>query len=338
MRPSPVGQPTANVGLDSGGPVGDPRFNSSTAQNAHQHENRAWQQPSQMTGRAAGIEAPRDPVDYSDDDDDDEFVSSLEDDNFNTANSSSVTVGTVATGPSSEPMPPAPPPKASSSSFLSFTFFPKSDRVGRSFSETTPLLQSIVTKNYGGNMTVNTPTSHLLSNSSSSSSISAASISGVATRVSPPLRNHGAVIVRNTAPASRSYLWETPERARLRSLDLLRGLTICLMIIVNYQFENLAFPQLIHAEWIGLTMADLVFPTFLFICGAAIPLAEHLRPKSASCIFSRSIKLFIVGVLLNDPFTPLLYTGSLEDFRPMGVLQRIAVAYFGNAAFFFIKF
>ena len=76
-----------------------------------------------------------------------------------------------------------------------------------------------------------------------------------------------------TSYSQRSRLSAVPQpqrnrTTRLLSLDLFRGLTVCLMIIANYQFEKHAFPHLVHAKWIGLTVADVIFPTFLFILGA----------------------------------------------------------------------
>ncbi|KAI0220752.1 hypothetical protein L0F63_005364 [Massospora cicadina] len=59
---------------------------------------------------------------------------------------------------------------------------------------------------------------------------------------------------------------------RLQSLDVLRGLTVVLMITANYQSDD-PFPQIEHAEWFGFSIADAVFPTFVFVMGLAIPLA-----------------------------------------------------------------
>ncbi len=59
---------------------------------------------------------------------------------------------------------------------------------------------------------------------------------------------------------------------RLVSLDIFRGLTIGLMIVVtNLQIwsDTPRFPQLAHAEWHGCTLADLIFPFFIFIMGVS---------------------------------------------------------------------
>ena len=55
---------------------------------------------------------------------------------------------------------------------------------------------------------------------------------------------------------------------RLHALDILRGITIAGMILVNnpgsYTYK---YAPLHHAEWNGLTPTDLVFPFFMFIMG-----------------------------------------------------------------------
>ena len=53
---------------------------------------------------------------------------------------------------------------------------------------------------------------------------------------------------------------------RLQSLDVMRGLTVAMMILVNNQYGE-SFAPLQHAKWNGMTPCDLVFPFFLFIMG-----------------------------------------------------------------------
>ncbi len=67
---------------------------------------------------------------------------------------------------------------------------------------------------------------------------------------------------RGSASASR----------RLLSLDVLRGLTIAFMIMVNNNGGSGAWNEMHHAEWNGFTATDLVFPTFLFVVGVSIGL------------------------------------------------------------------
>lgn len=115
---------------------------------------------------------------------------------------------------------------------------------------------------------------------------------------------------------------------RLLSLDVLRGLTIALMIIVNTSGAG-AWAQMHHAEWNGLTATDLVFPTFLFVVGVSIVFSTQARLKRgesrarlARHTVLRAAILFLLGVLLNG--FPHYH---LEHWRIYGVLQRIAICY-----------
>src|SRR3546814_9158202 len=72
--------------------------------------------------------------------------------------------------------------------------------------------------------------------------------------------------------------WRPGRKAiRLISLDVLRGLTVAGMILVNsaaamkYGAEADVAPILLHVGWDGLTLADLVSPGFLTMVGIAIP-------------------------------------------------------------------
>ena len=116
---------------------------------------------------------------------------------------------------------------------------------------------------------------------------------------------------------------------RLVSVDVLRGITIAFMILVNNGYSNDAFPALEHAEWNGWTPTDLVFPTFLFLVGATIVFSFESRlsrgaSKSSLLLhtFRRACILFALGLLVNGfPHFPL------ETLRIYGVLQRIAICF-----------
>ncbi|RUP42879.1 hypothetical protein BC936DRAFT_137948 [Jimgerdemannia flammicorona] len=130
--------------------------------------------------------------------------------------------------------------------------------------------------------------------------------------------------------------------ARLTSVDLLRGLTVFSMILVNTSNPG-SFSFLQHTAWTGMTFADTIFPTFLFIVGVSIPLAlnpeRHLsgldmrswRTKTTRRILVRGLKLWCIGfVLLNlVPYIGMRWFVSPEEafLRIPGVLQRIAVCY-----------
>ena len=134
----------------------------------------------------------------------------------------------------------------------------------------------------------------------------------------------------NTLPAiEQSSTVVKPER--WLSVDVLRGLTIGFMILVNNGGdERHAFSPLKHADWNGFTPTDLVFPTFLFLVGistvfsTAARLAKGATKQSILAhAFRRAVILFLFGLLVNS--FPQFH---LDTLRVYGVLQRIAICYF----------
>jgi predicted acyltransferase len=116
------------------------------------------------------------------------------------------------------------------------------------------------------------------------------------------------------------------------SLDLFRGITILLMVIVNVQGSpDNVYPLIEHAEWNGLTFADLVFPWFLFIAGLSAPLALDRKHTTSPwpVILKRAVILFGIGMLLSWLIHPTL---DPDKVRWTGVLQRIAFVYVACAA------
>ena len=119
---------------------------------------------------------------------------------------------------------------------------------------------------------------------------------------------------------------------RLLSLDVFRGATIALMILVNSpgDWANVYAP-LLHAKWHGCTLTDLVFPFFMCIIGVSMFFSyqkfnNQLSKPLALKILTRTLFIFTLGFLLNCfPF-------KADSLRIMGVLQRIGIAY-GFAAF-----
>jgi len=126
---------------------------------------------------------------------------------------------------------------------------------------------------------------------------------------------------------------------RYLALDVLRGMTIAFMIIVNTpgNWRDLYAP-LAHADWHGFTPTDLVFPTFLFVVGNAMSFAlkklNEMKPSDFYIkVFKRAALIFLIGWLLNYfPFFDYNEAGEmvavkLSEVRLLGVLQRIALAY-----------
>ncbi|MCM8569680.1 heparan-alpha-glucosaminide N-acetyltransferase domain-containing protein [Gramella jeungdoensis] len=126
---------------------------------------------------------------------------------------------------------------------------------------------------------------------------------------------------------------------RYFSLDILRGLTIALMVLVNTPGSwSTIYSPFKHAAWHGFTLTDLVFPTFLFVIGNAMSFSlgkYEARGVGAfwKKVVKRTILIFMIGLFLNAfPFVYRengeLLLKDLTNMRIMGVLQRIALCYF----------
>lgn len=120
---------------------------------------------------------------------------------------------------------------------------------------------------------------------------------------------------------------------RLVSLDAFRGLTIAGMILVNTPGDwNFVYSPLRHASWNGCTPTDLVFPFFLYIVGVAMwysfkKFGHRATPEWWRKVALRALLIFVIGLALNVfPFDQ-----PISEWRIMGVLQRIAVAFFFGA-------
>ncbi len=152
---------------------------------------------------------------------------------------------------------------------------------------------------------------------------------------------------------------------RFVSLDIFRGVTIAGMIVVNNLSawtDTPRFPRLRHAEWHGCTLADLIFPLFIFIVGLTAVISLQKRQKTGESllrqyehIITRTAIIFFLGLVsgsyficgwlfqaicppevpqksiwelfLSPPVNSEIYYFSLANLRIMGVLQRIALAY-----------
>ncbi|MEO8301376.1 MAG: heparan-alpha-glucosaminide N-acetyltransferase domain-containing protein [Rhizomicrobium sp.] len=126
------------------------------------------------------------------------------------------------------------------------------------------------------------------------------------------------------------------ERVRFRSLDVFRGMTICLMIIVNTPGAGSApYPILDHADWFGFTAADIVFPSFLFAVGNAMAFGRSGQMAAAEFwrkTLWRTAIILALGILTYwFPFGHMTDQGwimnSFSQTRLTGVLQRIALCY-----------
>jgi len=139
---------------------------------------------------------------------------------------------------------------------------------------------------------------------------------------------------------STQDIFNNKQSFRFTALDIFRGITICFMIVVNSPGAGAeAFTQLNHAAWHGFTLADLVFPSFLFAVGNSLSFSErkylnHPFRNVFLRILQRSFIIFLLGFLMYwFPFFRIdVATGEISTFpigetRIMGVLQRIALCY-----------
>jgi predicted acyltransferase len=130
----------------------------------------------------------------------------------------------------------------------------------------------------------------------------------------------------------------TRKPERLLSIDLLRGLTIAFMILVNDQTGPAPFSQLVHASWNGFTATDLVFPTFVMLVGLSTVLSTAARLAHGvdrgqlfRHTLRRALLLLLFGLVVNNfPFF------HMTTARYYGVLPRIAFCYFVVATLYLL--
>ena len=134
------------------------------------------------------------------------------------------------------------------------------------------------------------------------------------------------------------------ENKRLLSLDILRGITIAGMLLVNNPGTwSYLYKPLAHADWIGLSPTDLVFPFFIFCMGVSMAFSlKKFNYKLSSPlmwkIVRRTVILFLIGwavqwfghlvrgLCKGDPFSEAV--NNLDTLRYLGVFQRLALVYF----------
>jgi predicted acyltransferase len=145
-------------------------------------------------------------------------------------------------------------------------------------------------------------------------------------------------------------------KERFYSLDVFRGATVALMIMVNNpgSWAHIYSP-LEHASWHGATPTDLVFPFFLFAVGNAMAFVMPKLEQAGTAAFlkkviTRAVLIFAIGLFLNwSPFVrwsgeSLVFKSWVDPENPnsgiriLGVLQRIAISYlFASLIVYFFK-
>ncbi len=135
----------------------------------------------------------------------------------------------------------------------------------------------------------------------------------------------------------------TKENKRLLAVDILRGITVAGMLLVNNpgSWGHLYTP-LEHAEWIGLTPTDLVFPFFMFVMGVSMffSLRKFNFKLSGGLLLKicrRTVLLLLIGWMVQwfGMWLRSLYNPDVTFFdvmfaklRILGVFQRLALVYF----------
>lgn len=118
---------------------------------------------------------------------------------------------------------------------------------------------------------------------------------------------------------------------RLVALDVFRGITMGAMILVNDPgIGTHVYAPLEHSAWNGITFADFIFPSFIFIVGISVVLSFFGQLKKGvskklmvSKMCRRAVILFLIGIFLS-----ILPSFNLSLIRITGVLQRISIVFF----------
>ena len=149
-----------------------------------------------------------------------------------------------------------------------------------------------------------------------------------------------------TTPTQTRTTESAPPSQRLMSVDALRGFDMfwiigadSLVYALNRmsQTRGTSFlaEQLDHAEWAGFHFYDLIFPLFVFIVGVSLvfsltkTIERAGRAEALKRVFRRGILLFAIGIFYSGGFT-----SPWPDIRLMGMLNRIALAYFSAGLLF----
>src|SRR5579862_7815655 len=143
------------------------------------------------------------------------------------------------------------------------------------------------------------PLARPLRTEASTRSVMAIKVSGE--RDSPMTKTAVADTMINPASAPPTMM------KRLVSLDVVRGITIAFMIMVNNNGGPGSWHFMNHAEWNGLTPTDLVFPTFAFVIGVSVVFAFEARlargaKKAQLAVHTaqRAVILIIFGIIVNS--------------------------------------
>lgn len=146
--------------------------------------------------------------------------------------------------------------------------------------------------------------------------------------LAPHAQQQAAAVVSDGPVSSQTEAPEKPKPTseRLQSLDTFRGGCLIVMIFVNYGGGR--YWYLAHSVWDGLTVADLVFPWFVWMMGLSTALSQHsawrrstTRVQCATKAAVRTLKLLLVAYFLDNRDDV-----NFGEIRIPGVLQYFAFA------------
>ena len=133
------------------------------------------------------------------------------------------------------------------------------------------------------------------------------------------------------------------QKKRLLSLDILRGITVAGMIMVNNPGSwSHIYAPLRHAAWNGCTPTDLVFPFFVFCMGVAMYISHNksnfdFNWATARKIVVRGLLIVLIGWALSwygmalrqfvkgADFVTAMWTYPIEHLRYLGVFPRLGI-------------
>lgn len=142
-------------------------------------------------------------------------------------------------------------------------------------------------------------------------------------------------VIPDAPDAAASVSAKSPSKhPRLVSLDVVRGLTMAVMIFVDE--IGGAYPTFNHSPWNNITLADFVMPWFLFMVGTSMAISlkkfkldRQARIEGTRFVATRAAKLFLLGMLLQGGgwIGDYQFGYDLSTLRFCGILQRIAVGF-----------
>ena len=113
-------------------------------------------------------------------------------------------------------------------------------------------------------------------------------------------------------------------KKRLLSLDVLRGITVVGMILVNNSGGKLSYESLKHSAWNGLTLCDLVFPFFLFIMGISTYIAlNKFHFQASGAVIRKILKRTLLILCIGGPsIGSILPAKAISFLLPISDLQE----------------